>query len=414
MDYEPAGLTKTVNVLTNNVMGVESSAARAESRMPPRTKVLVLGDLRAAVPSTVQPFAGVDRFVRERGLAWDLIVEPRLPSGLTADAGFDAVIGRLTASAATLAKRRRLPVVNTWASSPVRDVPAVMADHEAAGRMAAEFLVERGLRRLVYVGANLRFSQLLAKGMREAAHSLRAEYADTRENWWFDRDAASFDRFMKRIKRLASTLEPPVGLLAFDDFTARYVVRACADHGLAVPGDVFVLGLTNNVIACLHPPPALSSIDLNLELVGYQAAGLLADLLAGKPPPRQPILVPPLGIVPRQSTDHYVSADDAVSQALRFISAHHSGPLRIGEIAGHVATSERTLQRRFAAAVGHSLVHEILLQRVRRAKQLLVDTDRLVKQIARECGFSDAPRFCRAFQRIEGLSPIAYRRRYSR
>ena len=380
--------------------------------MSRRTNVLVLSDLRAAVPSTVQPFAGIDRFVREQGLAWDLIVEPRLPAGLTAETGFDAVIGRLTASAAKLAKRRRLPAVNTWTSSPVRDVPSVTADHETAGRLAAEFLVERGLRRLVYVGANLRFSRLLAKGMREAAQSLRAEYADTRESWWFDRDATTFDRFMKRIRKLVSTVEPPVGLLAFDDFTARYIVRACADHGLAVPGDVFVLGLTNNVMACLHPPPALSSIDLNLEVVGYRSAELLADLLDGKPPPPQPILVPPLGIVPRQSTDQYVAADETVSAALRYISAHHAGPVRIGQIAHHVATSERTLERRFAAAVGHSMKREILLQRVRRSKRLLVDTDRLVKQIARDCGFPDSQRFCRTFRRLEGVSPVAYRRRF--
>ena len=381
--------------------------------MSKRTKVLVLVDLRAAVPSTVQPFAGIDRFVRERDLAWDLICEPRAPEATTKAGGFDAIIGRLTAPAAALAKRYRIPVVNIWTSSPVRGVPAVMADHEAAGRMAAEFLVERGLRRLVYVGANLRFSRLLATGMREAARNLRATYTDTCENWWFDRDAASFDRFMKRINRLVASLKPPVGLLAFDDFTARYVVRFCADHGYSVPGDVFVLGLTNNVIACLHPPPALSSIDLNLELVGYKAAGLLADMLAGKPPPQEPILVPPLGVVPRQSTDHYGSADDAVSEALRFISAHHAGPLRIGQIARHLATSERTLQRRFAAVVGHSVVREIVLQRVRRSKQLLVDTSRQVKQIARECGFPDSQRFCRAFQRIEGVSPMAFRRRYT-
>jgi AraC-like DNA-binding protein len=43
----------------------------------------------------------------------------------------------------------------------------------------------------------------------------------------------------------------------------------------------------------------------------------------------------------------------------------------------------------------------------------LVDTDRLVKQIARECGFPDSQRFCRTFQRIEGMSPMAYRRRYT-
>lgn len=384
--------------------------------VPRRRSILVLSDLRAAVPTTVQPFAGIDRYVRERGLHWDLIVEPRSPR---ARAGgrrqFDGIIGRLSLEAAAFAAASEIPAVNTWASSPAQAVPMVSADFAAAGSLAAEFLVARGLRQLVFLGTNLPFSKPLADGFQERAASLggRCRVARVAQApWWFDRNDSTFTRFMARLQKLVATLEPPVGVFGFDDFACRYFVRACEERGLAVPGDVAVLGITNNVMACMHPPPSLSSVDLNLELVGYRAAELLDSLMQGRKPPSQPILVPPLGIVPRQSTDNYVADDESVAEALKFIAARHGSRLRPSHVAKHVAMSERTLQRKFAATLGHSIVREIVLQRMRRAKQLLVDTDHLVKQVAREVGFGDSQQFCRTFQRFEGISPNSYRERY--
>lgn len=289
----------------------------------------------------------------------------------------------------------------------------VCADFAAAGELAAEFLVARGLRRLVFLGTNLPFSQPLGRGFQSRAAELNARCRVAREPWWFDRNDSTFTRFMDRLRKLVATLEPPVGIFGFDDFACRYVVRACEDRGLDVPADVAVLGITNNLMACMHPPPSLSSIDLNLEEVGYRAAALLESLMNGAKPPALPILVPPLGIVPRRSTDSFVADDPAVGEALKFIAARYAGRLRPSQVARHVAASERTLQRRFKESLGHSIVREIVLQRVRRAKQLLVDTDRLVKQIARDVGFGDSQQFCRTFQRLEGVSPNTYRERYT-
>ena len=74
-----------------------------------------------------------------------------------------------------------------------------------------------------------------------------------------------------------------------------------------------------------------------------------------------------------------------------------------------VATSERTLQRRFRKRLGHSVIHEIIRQRIRHARQLLIDGDKLVKRIARDCGFKDSRRFGLAFLKLEGMSPTKYR-----
>jgi LacI family transcriptional regulator len=52
---------------------------------------------------------------------------------------------------------------------------------------------------------------------------------------------------------------------------------------------------------CLRVP--LSSIDPNLEEVGYQGAALLSRLLSGERPPLSPIYIAPIGIVRRRSPD---------------------------------------------------------------------------------------------------------------
>lgn len=376
--------------------------------------VLVAMNLRAAVPATVQPFAGIDRYVHERGLNWELTIEPGPPrASASATPRFRGVIGRITPRVARFARAARIPVVNIWKSSPVSSLPSVVPDFEAAGRLAAEFLFGRGFRRVVFLGTNLPFSKPLGQGFGRAAEKLgMQQWVAFTEKWFFDQNALTFDAFIKRTQRLVDSLRPPVGIFGFDDFACRYIVQACEKRGLSVPGDVGIIGLTNNTLACTHPPPSLTSIDLNLELVGYRAAEMLDAIMARRTPPSEPVLVPPWAVVARRSTDHFVSDDETVAAALQFIASRLSSALRTSDIARHVAVSERTLQRRFAETVGHSVALEITLQRIRRAKQLLADTDKLIKQIAGECGFRDSQQFCRTFMRLEGVSATAYRDRY--
>ena len=75
-----------------------------------------------------------------------------------------------------------------------------------------------------------------------------------------------------------------------------------------------------------------------------------------------------------------------------------------------MGVSRRTLQRRFSTSAGRSVARELRRVRLIKAKRLLAETDRLVKQIAQETGFRDAIRFHEAFVREEGLSPSDYRR----
>ncbi|MEO8207265.1 MAG: helix-turn-helix transcriptional regulator, partial [Chthoniobacterales bacterium] len=61
----------------------------------------------------------------------------------------------------------------------------------------------------------------------------------------------------------------------------------------------------------------------------------------------------------------------------------------------------------------HTTPHQILMSlRLRAACERLVSTSQPMKQIASECGFTDASTFTHAFKAGRGLTPKAYRQRY--
>lgn len=378
--------------------------------MPERKQILFLTDLRSSAPVEVEPMMGVQRFMAETSAPWEIHWEKHCPRELARGRRrFDGIIGRATPRVVQLASRYRIPLVNIWASAPRARMPSVVADFEAAGRMAAEYFLDRGLRRTAFFGVPLRFSEQLERGFMDRVQREGGECQRETTVWNYETSAATFDRFYARVRRLVGRLTPPVGILGFEDIACRHIAYACEERGLRVPDDVAIIGVTNNTLVCTQPSPSLSSVDCNYPLVGYKAAERLAALMAGGKPSRETILVPPRTIVPRRSTEFFFADDALVAEAMRFISSRHAGRIRTKDVALHVATSERTLQRRFREKLGHSIIHEIIRQRIRHARQLLNDGDKLVKQIARECGFKDSRRFGLAFLKLEGMSPTNYR-----
>src|SRR5206468_3966240 len=88
-------------------------------------------------------------------------------------------------------------------------------------------------------------------------------------------------------------LPKPVGILACNDTRGQQVLNACRKMGLAVPNEVAVLGVDNNILECNLSDPPLSSVDLNCERIGYEAAALLARLLGGRPAKTRTLLTEP-------------------------------------------------------------------------------------------------------------------------
>jgi len=176
-----------------------------------------------------------------------------------------------------------------------------------------------------------------------------------------------------------------------------------------VPEDVAVVGVDNDDLLCELARPSLSSVIVPAERVGYEAAALLDRLLAGNKPPRDPLLIPPPGVVSRKSSDVLAIDDPVVAQAVRFLRDSAHLPLRVSDVLRAVPVSRRALERRFQAVLGRGLAKEIRRLHVNQAKQLLANSELPMQTIAERCGFSSQYHFSRTFRKAVGTTPTAYR-----
>jgi AraC-like DNA-binding protein len=87
-----------------------------------------------------------------------------------------------------------------------------------------------------------------------------------------------------------------------------------------------------------------------------------------------------------------------------------SGDLSISQVARHLATSPRTLQRSLSR---HGITYRELVDSVRReiALVMLVETNLPVHKIATRLGYRTPSAFSRAFARWTGQAPCVARRR---
>ena len=73
-----------------------------------------------------------------------------------------------------------------------------------------------------------------------------------------------------------------------------------------------ILGVNDDEFECVVARPNLSSIAIPARRIGYDAAALLENLMAGEPRPQSDITLQPLGVVSRRSTEAEATEDEIV------------------------------------------------------------------------------------------------------
>lgn len=115
------------------------------------------------------------------------------------------------------------------------------------------------------------------------------------------------------------------------------------------------------------------------------------------------------------SADHDIDhSDQLVCRAQRWMQENMRHPVRVAELASRLATSERTLARRFRRATGEAPLRYLQAVRIRAAKLLLETEDLSIDAVTEQVGYGDVSAFRELFKRETGLSPREYRRRFGR
>jgi LacI family transcriptional regulator len=211
------------------------------------------------------------------------------------------------------------------------------------------------------------------------------------------------------LRRWLRELPKPVGIMACYDIRGQQVLDACRSAGLAVPAEVAVIGVDNDELLCDLASPPLTSVVPNAHRTGYEAAGLLDRLMAGKRVAAAPTLIAPLGVAARQSTDVLAVDDREVARAVQFIREHACDGINVGDVLRVVPLSRRVLEMRFQRLLGRTPREEILQARLGRVKQLLGETDLPLYLIAERTGFEHVEYLSVVFRREAGTTPSAFR-----
>jgi transcriptional regulator GlxA family with amidase domain len=107
-------------------------------------------------------------------------------------------------------------------------------------------------------------------------------------------------------------------------------------------------------------------------------------------------------------------SDELVARAQRYMEKSLRQGFNLGEMARHLAVSERTLNRRFKSVLGEAPLHYLQSLRVDVAKRLLENPGLKVDAVGERVGYGDLSTFRRLFKRETGLSPRDYQRRFAR
>ena len=358
---------------------------------------------------------GISRYNAERG-QWSTYFQPQglgdPPPPWLAKWHGNGIIARIEDRrlARAVAQSRR-PVVNLRGTLGDIAFPFIGSDNEAIAQMGAEHLLERGFQQFAFCGLPRgyhpgldRRGDCFQRFIEKAGYPCEVLHPPLRKR------SPSWEQDQKWLARWIARLPKPIAIMATNDDRGLQLLDACRRVGAVVPDEVAVLGVDNDEYLCGLSLPPLSSIDVDSEKTGYQAAALLDRMMDGKRPPKRIAETAPAGVITRRSTDVLATDDHDVIRAVQYIRENACLAIQVPDILQHVSMSRAALEPRFRSVLGRTLHQEVQRVRIERAKSLLAETDLPIKQIALQSGFKNVQYLTRVFSAVVGQPPAAFRK----
>ncbi len=360
---------------------------------------------------------GIIAYTQKYG-AWEIDIRSEEPIALTSWAELrhwegDGIIAPVyRKDQVSLLLDKGIPVVNTAAAAEDIPFPTISFDNDAIGKMAAAHLLEHQLDRFAFIGPKewgysvLRCNSFAKKIAEQDAPCTKCWIRPASTSKQLNETWIESSHYLEAIKQL----QPPVGVFASNDRVGYGILQACRQLELRVPEDICLVSVDNDEILCNLAHPNLSSISLSGEEFGFKAAAMLDAQMQNKPLDNNNVVIPPQGVVLRNSSDFLTVDDRYVADALRYIRNHSGRFIDVSDVMSVMPISRRSLERRFLDFVGHGVYKEISRCHVERAKELLEQTDWPVSRIARESGFNSTNRFEDTFRKETGTSATTFRK----
>lgn len=282
-------------------------------------------------------------------------------------------------------------------------------DNKQIGVMGARYFIERCFKHYGFCGFEGMFwSDIRCQAFSETIAA--SQYSVSIYKPQRSRCPFSWELEQKTLAEWLISLPKPVAVMACNDDSAAHVLEAAKIAGLYVPEEIAVLGVGNDELICKFSDPPLSSIVLNSQQAGYEAAGILDQLMSGMKPSCSTVNVKPTQVASRRSTDFLAVEDKIIAESLAYIRRNSSSIIQVERIAEQVGLSLRVLQSRFRKNMGFTLREEIRRARLNHIVTLLLNSNLSIEDVAMMSGYSTTYNMIRFFKSETGTSPGQYRK----
>lgn len=280
------------------------------------------------------------------------------------------------------------------------------------GVMAARFFSERLFKDFAFYGnQDFYWSRARAEAYRQEVERLGGNY------YYFESEILNdmqWDRSHVALNDWLLSLPKPVALFACDDNFALQVTEMCKVNNIPIPNEISLLGVDNDELICNLSYPSISSIETDEEKGGYRTAKMLHKLIINKVNYPFEIVIDPIRIELRQSTENYNISDQYITEVIRHIEKNITSRLTVDELTEVVPLSRRNLEKRFREATGTSVYQFILDKKVDYISNELLTTEKDLLEISLEVGFDDVRNAYRVFKKKTGYTPMSFRKKFGR
>jgi LacI family transcriptional regulator len=201
-------------------------------------------------------------------------------------------------------------------------------------------------------------------------------------------------------------------VFASDDVIGAETIDVALKMGLRVPEDVAVLGVGNIQLVCDYARVPLSSVAMPTEEQAYMAAQMLDRLMEGKKLKQMHAVLPPVGVIMRQSSEVFVATHPIAKQAIDYIIKNaFNVDFSIHSLPKKLMLSKSSIYRVFHDEIRTSPQDFLTRIRLGRAREILGSSDEKVENVSKLCGYSHCRTFQRHFYDVEGYYPSEWRRK---
>lgn len=320
--------------------------------------------------------------------------------------GASALIGKWTDDTINFQKELNIPVVLQNYHHRSTCTSNLTGAYKETGKMAAQFFKKRLFENFAYFGIKgVVWSDERREGYEQEIKCFSGNF------FCFEVEGQDKDELRKEIINWLLQLPKPIALFCCDDAHALFISEICKIIGICIPESISLLGVDNDELMCNISDPPISSIELEVEKGGYLLGKLIDKQLKKEYTGSFNIVINPVRIELRQSTEKYNIKDPYVLKVVHYINAHYYSDLSINTLLTHVPLSRRSLEVKFKKIMHISVYQYILKVRCDYLGNLLLTTDRTLRELSIEVGFKDYNNVARTFKKYKRISPNEYRKK---